>query len=258
MATVAAMTAAAGLVSAVPAQAAQVIRVRCPTDNLQTAIDSAPPGSTLLVFGTCTGNFTISKNLTLIGYGATLDGNNSGPVVTVTPGVQAQLTTLTITHGRGPGVGFGGGGIQNLFGTVTLDHSTVVDNTAPVEDGGGASSGGFGGGIANTAGTVTLHHSTVRDNTAQNSGGGIATGGGGTMVLDHSTVSGNSSQEGGGIFNDGDTVTLNGSAVHHNSATFDGGGIYNSAGTVTLVRSIVRNNTPNNCAPPGSVPGCTS
>jgi hypothetical protein len=29
-----------------------------------------------------------------------------------------------------------------------------------------------------------------------------------------------------------------------------------SFGTMTQVHSTVRNNTPDNCAPPGSVPGC--
>ena len=36
------------------------ITVNCPADNLQDAIYSAPAGSTLLVNGTCTGNFLTS------------------------------------------------------------------------------------------------------------------------------------------------------------------------------------------------------
>ena len=38
-----------------------VITVHCPTDNLQTAINNAVSGSTLLVNGTCTGNFSITR-----------------------------------------------------------------------------------------------------------------------------------------------------------------------------------------------------
>ena len=49
------------------------ITVHCPTDNLQTAINAAAAGSTLLVDGTCTGNFYIDKDLTLSGP-AILDG----------------------------------------------------------------------------------------------------------------------------------------------------------------------------------------
>jgi nitrous oxidase accessory protein NosD len=35
--------------------------VSCPTANLQTAINAAAPGTTLVVHGTCTGNFTIDE-----------------------------------------------------------------------------------------------------------------------------------------------------------------------------------------------------
>ncbi|MGW7529984.1 hypothetical protein [Streptomyces sp. NPDC054783] len=74
-ATVASTTAVAGLVCAIPAHAAQVTTVNCPTQNLRTTINDATPGSTLQVSGTCTGNFTITKNLMLIGIGgAVLDG----------------------------------------------------------------------------------------------------------------------------------------------------------------------------------------
>ena len=52
------------------------IAVHCPADNLQTAINAAAPGSTLLVDGTCTGNFSIQKDLTLSGP-ATLDGGGT-------------------------------------------------------------------------------------------------------------------------------------------------------------------------------------
>ena len=47
--------------------------MHCPTDNLQDAINAAAPGSTLLVDGTCLGNFYIVNNLTLTGP-AVLDG----------------------------------------------------------------------------------------------------------------------------------------------------------------------------------------
>ena len=58
------------------------ITVHCPADNLQDAINSAAPGSTLLVDGICTGNFYIDKNLTLSGP-ATLDGGGVANTVRV-------------------------------------------------------------------------------------------------------------------------------------------------------------------------------
>ena len=58
----------------VPASATTPTAVNCNTGgNLQTAINAAAPGATLIVHGTCTGNFTISQNLTLQGSG-TLSG----------------------------------------------------------------------------------------------------------------------------------------------------------------------------------------
>lgn len=41
------------------------------------------------------------------------------------------------------------------------------------------------------------------------------------------------------------------------SGSGSGGGIRNSGVTVTLNDSTVRRNRPDNCAPLGSVPGCT-
>ncbi|MER6919829.1 hypothetical protein ABT314_12545 [Streptomyces spiralis] len=321
----AATTAVAGLVGAVPAQAAPVTLVRCPAQNLQTAIDSVPAGSTLLVSGTCTGNFTIDKNLSLVGLGATLDGNRTGTVVTVAAGVRAQLTNLRITNGLSSGP-FQGGGITNL-GTLTLTRSSLTSNNATFYGGGiynsgavtltgstvSANGGNLGGGIFNGGGTVRLTSSTVSGNFAvsgagvftsdgtvqlvgtrvtHNSASTVAGGGGGivngfgTVTLTNSTVDYNTgwvsggidssgttrltnsqvsrntaTTFGGGIRNIGGPVTLTNSTVDHNQAGTDGGGIYNTSvfgtATVTLNRSRVFTNTPNNCAPPGSVPGCS-
>ncbi|MFF4042073.1 hypothetical protein [Streptomyces sp. NPDC001816] len=154
-AVVAATAGAVGLAGASPATAAQTA-VNCPTNDLQTAINNASSGDTLLVRGTCTGNFVIDRNLTLIGRrGAVLDGNQTGFTVRINSGVQAQLTTLTITNGRADN----GGGIANLGGTLTVTRSTVRNNTATNN----------GGGINNEyPGTMTLNNSTVRNNAAGN------------------------------------------------------------------------------------------
>ena len=76
--------------------------VTCPPgSNLQNAINAAPSGATLNITGTCTGNFTISgKNLTFVG--GTLDGNNSGTVLTVNSGATAVLKDVTVQHGNNP------------------------------------------------------------------------------------------------------------------------------------------------------------
>ncbi|MFL5796423.1 MAG: choice-of-anchor Q domain-containing protein [Actinomycetota bacterium] len=214
--------------------------VNCPGDNLQTAINAATAGDTLDVSGHCTGNFTINKNLTLQGDGATvLDGNHTGSTVTVATGVNATLSDLTVTGGT---AAFGGG-IDNT-GTVTVQDSTVSGNTA---------NGASGGGIFNNAGTVTVQDSTVSGNTATASfaaaGGGIFTNTG-TVTVQDSTVSGNTTNGnpafGGGIHINGGTVTVQDSTVSGN--TVNGGGVafgggINIGGTASVTATIVSGNS---------------
>src|SRR5438445_2064043 len=64
-----------------PAAWGAVFNVNCGAGgNLQSKLDSEPSGSTILIEGTCRGNFTISgRSLTLKGNpSATLDGMDAG------------------------------------------------------------------------------------------------------------------------------------------------------------------------------------
>ena len=84
---------------AVPASATAPTIVKCNAGgNLQTAINSALPGSTLIVHGTCTGNFTIAQNLTLQGSGTLSGTGHNGPVLTINSGT-ASVDNLTIENG---------------------------------------------------------------------------------------------------------------------------------------------------------------
>ena len=135
-----------------------------------------------------------------------------------------------------------GAGIVN-HGTMTLNKSEVNGNTA-------AGSGVFasGGGIVSAQGqpgsvptTLTLNNSVVKNNTAGGDGGGIANG----IPLP------------GPMPLIGGALTLNHSKVTGNTAGILGGGIFNNGGPVTLTASSVTRNTPDNCAPPGTISGCT-
>jgi hypothetical protein len=250
-----------------PAGASPVaITVHCPADDLRAAISAAPVGATVLVDGTCTGNFFIDKDLTLSGP-AVLDGGGGsiGTPFAATLNVAAGtvvLNNLTIQDGVGI---FGlGGGLWN-GGQLTLNHSTVTNNHASGGAGGVFNYGQLtlngstvshntaqgGGGIFNCAvslrsfglclGTpsLTLNHSMVSDNVADNDGGGIQNDRQAVMTLNGSTVAGNTAGRGGGISNSG-TATLNWSAVSGNIAG-SGGGISNS-GAATLNWSAVSGN----------------
>ena len=75
------------------------------------------------------GTLTIAADTTIDGTGATIvvDGNNAVTVFTISSGVTANISALTIQHGLGTG---GGGGINNT-GTVTVTNSTFPATTPP-------------------------------------------------------------------------------------------------------------------------------
>lgn len=167
----------------------------------------------------------------------------------------------------------GAGGIAN-GGTATISSSEVEDNTAP---------GAAGGGILNH-GVMTISKSQVTGNSApadsagnQGIGGGIANidlsqvamgaVNGGILTITFSKISRNTaSGQGGGIFeatitqsgpSAGGPLTMAFSEVTRNQAA-QGGGIFAVPGSpVSLVFTRIARNTPDDCAPPGSVTGCS-
>jgi hypothetical protein len=135
--------------------------------SLQAAVTAAAPGDTLFVKGTCTGTTEIGKNLTIGGHSAsgtktsTLDGGGQGTVLAIDSGVTVTLNTLIITGGK-TGRFSSGGGIAN-DGTLTLNSTTVTDNTTLRE----------GGGIDNVGGAVTMNGSSAVTANSASLGGGI-------------------------------------------------------------------------------------
>jgi hypothetical protein len=166
-----------------------------------------------------------------------------------------------------------GGGSVNAIGTeatATVRNSRVNDNTASCSAG---DCDAIGGGIG-LFGTVTVTNSDVRGNIASCSADGcFAHGGGldnnfdGTLTVNRSRMADNAVSaplgiaRGGGLYHGSGTSTLTSSAVTGNmasGATAGGGGIYEETGSVVLEKTRVSGNTPDNCAPPGSVPGCSN
>ena len=161
---------------------------------------------------------------------ATVSGNNAVEVFSITGGVTASISGLTITSGVSS---TSGGGINNA-GALTVNGSTVSYNSTAYPY--------IGGGIYNT-GTLTLTDSTVASNTAAD-GGGIANSG--LASLSDCVISGNSSagaasflDSGGGIRNSGELSMVD-CLVSGNTATF-GGGIANG-GTLAISESTIEEN----------------
>jgi hypothetical protein len=174
---------------AAPDASATTIAVNCATANLQTKINNAATGSTLLIKGTCHGQFTIGKDLTLKGNPtATLDGDSGGTTLTVTGARSVHLRSLIVTGGlaeRGAGIDQEGGGL------LTLDHVTLRGNQA-------AGAGAVGGGIFGQHAVVAIRNSTIANNHAVSSGSGLAVAQGaaaeiqnGSLTISHSVIRGN-------------------------------------------------------------------
>jgi nitrous oxidase accessory protein NosD len=207
-------------------------------DPLGAAIAEAAPGDTLQVIGTCHGNFVIAKDLILQGRSSaqhtdTLDGDASGPVLTVPLGVPADVTVSDLT------VTGGGGGISALGpGVVTITDTHVIDNV-------GTGIGRFAG-----SGGVIIENSVVSGNSAT-SGGGIwnTIGGSRGMMISNSLVTNNTATFfGGGIFNRG-TLAISDSTISSNVAGTDGGGIYNLHGVpINFTNVTLSGNSPNDYA----------
>jgi fibronectin-binding autotransporter adhesin len=222
---------------------ASTIHVNCSSTDLQSKINTAPGGSTLLVKGTCIGNFTVNEDLTLQGDpSATLDGNDTGRTLTIPTTHTVHLISLTISGGAasvGAGIFRPGTGTR----TLTLHNVTVQDNVA-------SGTTAEGGGIFSSHGHLILTASRVEGNRASATGTASATAVGagilssGPLTLVGTTVSsnravanssgGSSTAVGGGVEGGSGLLTVSSShldgnhatAIATNSATAVGGGLY--------------------------------
>jgi hypothetical protein len=163
---------------------------------------------------------------------STIDGQNTRRGITVTSSTTVVFERFIISNGKS----IDGGGISN-GGNLTLNTCEISGNSAT----GDVNSEG-GGIVTGSTSTVTINDSTISDNTAT-SGGGIFSAWG-TIYLNNSTISGNIANGGGGVNNLGGTVTINNSTFSNNSVvTMGGGGIRNEAsGTVTIQNSLIAKN----------------
>jgi hypothetical protein len=135
------------------------------------------------------------NNVTLTGANAT---DNVGAIQAGNDNVVIIVRNSSLVGNKG-----GAGAGISTAGTVTIENSTIANNTATGPNGGGA--------IRAIDNTVTVTNSTITGNTANSGvgGGGIrtntASGPSGNVVLTYSTVVGNSSS-----LPTGDNISLTG------------------------------------------------
>ena len=164
-------------------------------------------------------------------------------------GVAAALGRITVTDSviSDNTSGYGGAGCEEGDASTALSiiSSTVSGNSVPgpVSQGGGFAENGLG--------TITIDHSTLTNNTAQ-AGGALIDEGGGAIDVTDSTISGNQAQVrsggspqgengvGGAILSDGnDLITVTGTTISANSAGSEGGAIFAfGSGTNSAVLAI--------------------
>ncbi len=266
---------AAGFASA--ASAASTVTVNCGRGgDLQRAIDASTSDTTIVIRGTCHGNFVVPTEglgaLTLQGTpGAALDGQGTGAALSVNgsnlhPTRMVSVQSLRVTNGR-PGITVSSYStiypltLRNVVVTgnestgsaagISVTHATLNLFSSSVSGNDGIGLSGYDAninaqdlivanntdrGIDGSETDLTLDHTVVSGNTTSGVGGGIRISGGFPLDLTDSSVSGNQASEGGGIAALDATVRLTGSAVVNNVASGDGGGIYSAGASFRSLR----------------------
>jgi hypothetical protein len=165
----------------------------------------------------------------------------------------SHTSALTVTGGFARDGNGGGILVDNPASFLLLQDVNVTGNTAAQVTNPSRGTGGSGGGVY-SRGTVTLDHSSVSNNTARgrnsvSHGGGTYTDQGITLVSSH--VDGNTAFNAAGLFNVfGSVEVLDGSTVNNNKGTANsfktgslgGGGIGQMYGNVMVSDSQVNNN----------------
>jgi predicted outer membrane repeat protein len=133
-----------------------------------------------------------------------------------------------------------GGAVRQRYGQVTVEDSTISNNTARTA--------GAGMSAADGKVSVTIIGSTFSNNTLPTSPISSSTEGGaifcliGNISITSSNFNGNTASQGGAIFSNSGIVSLTDTTLSHNTANSGGGGMYHLGGELTLANCIVKDN----------------
>ncbi|TFH33920.1 MAG: hypothetical protein E4G99_10580, partial [Anaerolineales bacterium] len=182
------------------------------------------------------GDLDITDSVQIEGEGnPILDGNHTDRVFDVFPGITVDMTGFTVQHGRSDG----GGGIRS-YGALSLHTMILQENTT--ED-------GNGGGILRLDGTLYMEGSQVIGNSAYQGGGIFADPHGESATLHaveilDTVIVGNSAHLGAGLYLwlfAPLTADLTNVEIRDNTSDIQGGGLTNWA-TLNLYEVRIQGN----------------
>ena len=234
------------------------------TANVVT-ISGAGRAVTVVSAGGANRDLFVGAATTVTVKGMTISGGNAG-----NSGYGGGIESAgTLTVERSAIIGnraSAGGGLTNAGGRLMVTHSEVSNNTALYYGGGGINNGG----ILDVPGTVTVAHSTFVENDAGGDGGGIENGQNGhpatpnlpavgverdrsaprqaapgvVLIVKDSTFSNDDSgNAGGAVANAGGMASVTGSTLDSNSAGGARGGAISSFGSLSVLLSTLDGNT---------------
>ncbi|MBI4843276.1 MAG: Ig-like domain-containing protein [Nitrospirae bacterium] len=229
--------------------ATNAVSVDCASGSIQTAINNASDGDTILVAdGVCSENINYgSKNITIKSLNGavftTLQGTGANsPVVTFSGGQtsSALLDGFTIDNQNSGGTNGRGISISNNS-SPTIKNSIVAGNSI--------NSGYDGAGIyIVTGGGATIQNTKIgisgNANTARY-GSGLYASTTGTISISDSTISYNTGLFGAGIYltNVAAATTFTGTSIDNNSSSQSAGGIYAYNSAISLTNCTLNNNS---------------
>lgn len=243
-----ALVAFAALIGAVPAAASSVLEVPVAFPTIQSAIDAAANGDTVLVDpGTYFENIDFKGKLITVRSAqgpsvTTIDGGNVAPVVNFSHSetTAAVLQGFTIQHGNGnASFQYMGGGVRISFASPTLIGNIITANVA--------CSGGAG--VSAYFSSPLIQDNTINGNStlgcSGGQGGGINLQGAASAQIIHNVITNNASDWGAGIslFAAG-TPTLLNNTISNNNARMEGGAVYAvNQSDANIVQNIVIGNS---------------